>query len=167
MKLKIITYPNPILGQKSKKITRVDESLRKLAEDMTETVQNYGSEHETGVAIAAIQVGVPLRMTVVRHDDGCYYPLINPQIVKASKETETDMEGCLSVPQKYGKVTRPKKVKIKGTDLDGRKVEIKAEGLMARVYQHEIDHMDGKLFISKVQDEKIYKLDESGELRPL
>lgn len=166
MKLKIITYPNPLLNEKSKKITRIDDSLKKLAEDMIDTVQNYGSEHETGIALAAIQVGVPLRMTVVRDVTEGFLVLINPEVVKCSKELEEDMEGCLSVPQNYGVVTRPKKVKVKGNDLSGNKIEIKAEGLMARVYQHEIDHMDGKLFISKIKDGKIYKLNSEGELVP-
>lgn len=166
MKLKIITYPNPILNEKSKKITRVDDSIRTLAEDMIDTVQNYGSEHETGVALAAIQVGVPVRMTVVRAEDGSFFPLLNPQIVRCSKQLEEDMEGCLSVPQSYGKVVRPAKIKVKGTDLEGKKIEIKAEGLMARVFQHEIDHMDGLLFVSKITDGKIYKLNDEGELVP-
>jgi peptide deformylase len=164
MKRKIITYPNPILLEKSKKISRIDNSIKQLALDMMETVSDYGSEHETGVALAAIQVGVPVRMTVVRSDDGDYMALINPEIVKESKNQEEDMEGCMSVPKKYGRVSRPCKIKIRALDINGKKTELKAEGLMARILCHEIDHMDGKLFTSRLVDGEIYKLNEKGEL---
>lgn len=164
MKLKIVTYPNPILLKKSKRISIIDQSIKDLAHDMIETVQNYGSEHETGVALAAIQVGVPVRMTVVRDDEGQYMTLVNPEVVKEGKQQEEDMEGCMSVPQKYGRVIRPCKVKVRALNLDGKKVEVKAEGLMARILCHEIDHMDGKLFISRVEDGEIYRLNDKGEL---
>lgn len=161
--LKIITYPNPLLNQKSKKITLIDDSIKQLALDMAETLENYGSQHETGVALAAIQVGVPVRMTVIREEDG-FIALINPEVVKESKEEATDLEGCMSVPQKYGNVSRPCKIKVKGLSLDGKKVEIKAEGLTARILLHEIDHMDGKLFLSYLNPNEVYKLDKDGKL---
>lgn len=166
MKLNLVKYPNPLLNEKSKKITIIDESIKKLAADMAETVSSYGSKHESGVALAAIQVGVPLRMTVIRDDDpenNGYYAIINPEIVKGSGN-EVDTEGCMSVPQKYGQVTRYQKVKVRGLNLDGRKIEIKATGLLARILQHEIDHMDGKLFLSLVSEDELYTLDESGKL---
>lgn len=163
MKLEIIKYPNPLLAQKSKKIGIIDDSIKKLAADMAETMQSYGDDHETGVAIAAVQVGVPLRMTVIKEEDN-YFTLINPEIIKGSKEGLIDMEGCMSVPKKYGKVKRYEKVKVRGLDLKGRKLEIKAEGMMARILQHEIDHMDGKLFLSHVQEKDIYHLDKEGKL---
>lgn len=163
MKLKIVSQPNPILLEKSKKITRIDDSTRQLAEDMADTLSSYGDDHEAGVAIAAVQVGVPVRMTVIKEEDG-YFPLLNPEIVKASGEYEEDMEGCMSVPKKYGKVKRYKKIKVRGINLDGKKVEIKAEGLLARILQHEIDHMDGKLFLSHLAGNEIYTLDKEGKL---
>lgn len=165
MILKIVTRPNPILDQKSKKIARIDDSIKKLAADMAETMDSYGDNNEKGVAIAAIQVGVPVRMTVVKNaDSDGYTTLINPEIVKHSKDELEDTEGCMSVPRKYGQVKRYKKVKVRGIDLDGKKIEIKAEGFQARVLQHEIDHMDGKLFLHKVEPGELYTLAEDGKL---
>ena len=166
MKLKLIQKPNPLLAQKSKKITIIDDSIKKLAADMAETMQGYGSKEEAGVAIAAVQVGVPVRLTVIRDEDDPdgYFTLINPEIIKGSKKEILDMEGCMSVPQKYGKVYRYEKVKVRGIDLNGKKVEIKAEGLMARILQHEIDHMDGQLFLSHVEPGELYTLDTEGKL---
>lgn len=164
MILKIVTKPNPILNEKSKKITRIDDSIRKLATDMAETMESYGDKNETGVAIAAIQVGVPLRMTVVQDDDEGYVTLINPEIIKHSVDEIEETEGCMSVPKKYGNVKRYKKIKVRGVDLDGKKIEIKAEGFKARVLQHEIDHMDGKLFLHKVEPNELYTLTEDGRL---
>jgi len=164
MKLRLITYPNPLLSQKSKKITIIDPEIKKLAADMAETVASYGSDHEAGVALAAIQVGVPLRMTVIKNEDGKFFTLINPEIVKGSKEEVTEVEGCMSVPKKYSNIKRATKVKVRGIDLSGRKIEIKAEGLLARVLQHEIDHMNGKLFINRVSGDEVYTLDSEGKL---
>lgn len=164
MTLKIITYPNPILSQKSKKISKIDDSIKKLAADMADTMKSYGDEHEVGVAIAAIQVGVPLRMTVVKDEDD-YLAIINPEIVKHSKEEVEESEGCMSVPKKYGPVKRYKKIKVKGLNLNGKKIEIKAEGFQARVLQHEIDHMNGTLFINRVGEKNLYTLTEEGNLK--
>jgi len=166
MKLKIIQKPNPLLEQKSKKITIIDTSIKKLAADMAETMLGYDKKEESGVAIAAVQVGVPVRMTVIRDEDteAGYFVLINPEIVKGSKKEIADMEGCMSVPKKYGQVYRYEKVKVKGLNIDGKRVEIKAAGLMARILQHEIDHMDGKLFLSRVEPGEIYTLGEEGKL---
>lgn len=166
MKLKVIQSPNPLLSEKSKKISIIDDSIKKLAADMAETMFGYGSEHESGVAIAAIQVGVPVRMTVIRQDDtkNGYYALINPEVTKGTGKIIEDMEGCLSVPQKYGKVERFEKVKVKGLNLDGKKIEIKAEGMLARILQHEIDHMNGTLFINHVKPNEIYTLKKDGKL---
>lgn len=133
---------------------------------MIETMEGYGTEHESGVALAAVQIGVPIRMTVVKEDleKGGYFALINPEIVKSSGEYLEDMEGCMSVPLKYGKVKRFKKIKVRGLDLDGHKIEIKAEDFLARVLQHEIDHMDGRLFLSHVPNEELYTLNKEGKL---
>lgn len=164
MKLKVLKYPNPALNQKSKRVTRIDDSIKKLATDMAETMEEHKSEHEIGVALAAIQVGVPVRMTVIKQDNDSYVALLNPKVVKTGKEELEEIEGCISVPKKYGKVKRHKKIKVKGIDLNGRPLEMKAEGLLAQVLQHEIDHMDGKLFISRVKEGEMYKLDTEGKL---
>ena len=103
---------------------------------------------------------------MVRDDeepDG-FFVLINPEVVKGSKQELMDIEGCMSVPQKYGKVARSEKVKVKGLNLEGKKIEVKAEGLMARILQHEIDHMNGMLFLSHVEPGEMYKLTDEGKL---
>lgn len=164
MILKIVTKPNPILAQKSKKISRIDDSIKKLAADLAETMESYGDNVEKGVAIAAIQVGVPIRMTVVQDEEKGYITLINPEIVKHSKDELEETEGCMSVPKKYGQVKRYKKIKVRALDLNGKKFEIKAEGFKARVLQHEIDHMDGKLFLHKVEPDELYTLTDDGKL---
>lgn len=163
MKLEIIKHPNPILNQKSKKITIISESIKKLAKDMEETIESYGNEKETGVALAAIQVGVPVRLTVLKNEMG-YQAIVNPKIIKHSEELIEEPEGCMSVPQKYGPVKRFKKIKVRGLDLDGKKIEIKADGFLARVLQHEIDHMDGKLFLNMVEEKNLYTLSKEGDL---
>lgn len=163
MQLEIVTKPNPILSKKSKKITRIDDGIKKLAADMEDTMRNYGNKHEAGVAIAAIQVGVPVRMTIVKFDEE-YVALVNPELVKHSKEEFSDTEGCMSVPLKYGPVKRYKKIKVRALNLDGKKIEIKAEGFMARVIQHEIDHMNGNLFLEKVDKKDLYTLQDDGKL---
>ena len=166
MILKLIKYPNPLLSERSKKISLIDASIRKLAADMAETMKSYGTEEESGVAIAAVQVGIPIRMTVIRDDDEKegYFTLINPEVVKGSKQEILDIEGCMSVPQKYGKVSRAEKVKVKGLNLKGKKIEVKAEGLMARILQHEIDHMNGDLFLNHVEPGEMYRLTDEGKL---
>lgn len=163
MKLQLIKYPNPLLSQKSKKISIIDGSIKKLSEDMAETLASYGDDHEKGVAIAAIQIGVPIRMTVIKEDEG-FFALLNPEVVKGSKVYLEDMEGCMSVPKKYGKVKRYEKIKVRGLNIKGKKIEIKAEGLLARILQHEIDHMDGKLFLNHVHKDELYVLDKEGKL---
>lgn len=163
MKLEIITYPNPLLAQRSKKITRIDDSVKKLALDMIETMKGFDNTQEMSAAMAAIQVGVPVRMTVLR-DGTEFLPIINPEIVKHGKEEFEDIEGCMSVPKKYGQVKRYKKIKVRGLDLSGKKIEIKAEGFLARVLQHEIDHMNGNLFLKKVPENELYRLTSDGKL---
>ncbi|MDD3481005.1 MAG: peptide deformylase [Patescibacteria group bacterium] len=163
MKLEIVKYPNPILTERSKKISRIDDSITKLAQDMIETMKSFDNTQEVSAAMAAIQVGVPLRMTVLR-DGTEFLPIINPEIVKHGKEEFSDIEGCMSVPKKYGQVKRYKKIKVRGLDLSGKKIEIKAEGFLARVLQHEIDHMNGNLFLNKVPKDEIYRLSDNGKL---
>jgi peptide deformylase len=127
-------------------------------------MDSYGDKHESGVAVAAIQVGVPVRMTVVKDDDSGYVTLINPEIIKHSADELEETEGCMSVPKKYGLVKRYKKIKVRGLDLNGKKIEIRAEGFKARVLQHEIDHMNGKLFLNHVDPDGLYTLTDDGKL---
>lgn len=160
---KIITTPNKILRLVSEPIGTIDDNIINLVEDMADTIESYSSEHEAGVALAAIQIGVPKRIIVIKEDDD-YIALINPVIVKISKTQEEDLEGCMSIPQKYAFILRPKKIKVKAKNLEGEDIKITAEGMMARIIQHEIDHLEGRLLLDYVDNSKMYILDNKGKL---
>ncbi len=170
---KIIAIPNKILRSKSKKIGFVDDSIKKLAEDMIETTLDWDHDSEFGAALAAIQIGLPLKLTVVRNDfDDAkgkeFTALINPEIVKFSEEVVSDIEGCLSVPGIYGRVSRPLKIKLKAQDDMGKPIRLTVEGFPARVIQHEIDHMNGIIFLDHIQDAaQLFSIDKSGSLMPV
>ncbi len=146
--LEIKKYPDSVLREKAKSVENVDGKLVKLAEDMLETM--YAAP---GIGLAAPQVGESLRIIVfdVGHSQGEPEPhvLINP-VITASEGEEIAEEGCLSLPGIYTNVKRAAKVEVKGYDLDGNEVVMQAEGLMARVLQHEIDHLEGKLLIDRL-----------------
>jgi peptide deformylase len=134
------------LRGKAKRVPRVDASLQKLIDDMVETVRAA-----PGVGLAAPQVGVPLRVVVVDYEDRLYV-VLNPEVVKMGQETVTDEEGCLSAPHWQGPVARASSLTVKGRDRDWKEVRIKAEGWLARIFQHELDHLEGILFLDKVED---------------
>ncbi len=173
MKKQLINIPNKILRMKSKRIGFVDNSIRRLAEEMIQTTLDYDKESEIGAALAAVQIGEPLRMTVVRndhenHDDEEFSTFINPEIVKASTEMVEDIEGCMSVAGIYGKVERHLKIKVKAQDLDGNQIRLTLEGFPARVFQHEIDHMNGIIFLDHITDSsKLLAVDANGKLKPM
>jgi peptide deformylase len=130
--------------------------------------------HEISAAISAIQIDKPVRVVVIRSDFDDkeiseFIPLINPEIVKLEGEITKDYEGCLSVPDVYGLVPRHSKVRIKALDHEGNEVRFKADGFLARILQHEIDHINGVVFIDHIKNDRdaFYELDEKGELRPL
>lgn len=170
---KIITIPNKVLRNKSKRIGFVDDSIRDLANDMIQTTLDWDHDSEFGAALAAIQIGEPLKLTVVRNDfddakNKQFTTLVNPEIVKTSPETVSDIEGCLSVPGIYGRVKRPLKVKVKALDMNGNPIRLSLEGFPARVIQHEIDHMIGVIFLDHIEDSsQLYKIDEKGALMPV
>ncbi len=153
--LDIIIEGDPRLRQKANKIKRVDPAIRRLAADMYETMLEA-----PGVGLAAPQVGVSLRLITVcvpagydYEDDPEYsYTLINPEIVKATGEQLEPPEGCLSIPHWIGTVPRADRVVVKARDLDFKEIRIRADGFLARVLQHEIDHLDGILFTDRVVD---------------
>jgi peptide deformylase len=155
----IITLPDPKLRLVSKPLERVDDAVRKLLDDMVETM------HEApGIGLAAIQVAEPLRMLVIdlAKKDELANPLffVNPEIVWSADERSTYEEGCLSIPEYYEEVERPARVRTRFVDRDGKPQEIVAEGLLATVLQHEIDHLDGVLFIdhiSKLKRDRVIK----------
>lgn len=145
----LIILPDPVLRQVSKPVERVDAQLKKFADDMLETMYDA-----PGIGLAAIQVGEPIRLLVAdvsKEEDGRNpHVLINPEVVWTSDTPNIHEEGCLSIPDYYAEVERPAEVKVSYVDLDGKKQEIRAEGLMATCLQHEIDHLNGILFIDHI-----------------
>lgn len=168
MILKIITVPNQILKKKSKEVSKINEDLKQLAYNMADTIENYQSDIETGVAIAAVQVGKLVRLIVLREDDGSYTALINPEIIKLYGKKKEDLEGCLSIPGIYGIVERNERADIRGVSIDGEKFKLKTSGILSRILQHEIDHLNGILFTDRINNLKnIYKLNKEGKLMSL
>jgi peptide deformylase len=171
----IITIPNPLLRQKSQRIGHIDASIQELAQHMIEATLDWEAqrEHEFGAALAAVQIAQPYRLVVVRHDfddkaNKEFSVFINPEIVKAEGEPAEELEGCLSVKDIYGSVKRYPKVKVKALNLDGKAVRLTATGFLARVFQHEIDHTNGIVFVDRVEDpRKLYRLETNGEFSPL
>ena len=145
----LIILPDPILRTVSKPVERVDAPLQKLADDMLATMYDA-----PGIGLAAIQVGEPLRMLVIdlAKEDETPAPLvfINPQVLGSSDERSVYEEGCLSIPDYYAEVERPATVRVSYLDRDGKTQEIEADGLLATCLQHEIDHLDGVLFIDHI-----------------
>ena len=147
-KLDIITLPDPKLRLASAPVERVDDELRRFLDDMLETMYEA-----PGIGLAAIQVGVPRRVVTIdvsgREEGQERAPLflINPEIVSSGRERSVYEEGCLSIPDYYAEVERPASVRVSYLDRDGKKAELDAEGLLATCIQHEVDHLDGKLFI--------------------
>ena len=157
---RIVLANDPILRQKSKKVKDFGEALQVLIDDMVETMQAAN-----GAGLAAPQVGVLERVIVIQLPEneedpqsGKLFALCNPQIIRADGEEEGD-EGCLCLPGYVGEVKRATSVTVKAQDRRGRKVRIKAEGFLARVFQHEVDHLDGILYIDRVESpEKIRRI---------
>src|SRR4030042_1740499 len=145
--LPVVQMGNPVLHRKAKKVKTIDGSIQKLIDDMIETMH-----HVSGAGLAAPQVGVPLQVVVYElPDDEKVTVLINPEIVKSSEETEMMDEGCLSLPGYRGEVKRLTSVTVKGRNRQGKLIRIKGEGLLAQVLQHEIDHINGVVFIDHLE----------------
>lgn len=172
----IIALPNAHLRTKSKQVTAVSKDIQQIVEDMSSATINWDQsrEHEVGVALAAIQIDSPVRIIIIRNDfenkeDLSFTTYINPEIVKLYGDIVEDYEGCLSVPDIYGKVPRFSKARIKAMGLDGKTINITASGFLAKTFQHEIDHTNGILFIDKIKDngEAFYRLNADGKLEKL
>lgn len=172
----IITLPTEQLRKKSERVHIVTNETRKIIQDMKDAALDWEDSrpHEISAALAAIQINKLKRIVIVRSDfdnksDREFTALINPEVVKYEGEIVEDFEGCLSVKEIYGKVPRYSKVRIKSLDEDGKEVRFKAEGFLARVLQHEIDHTNGVLFIDHIKEspEAFYRLDDHGELKQL
>lgn len=145
----IVRYGNKVLVEPTKEVPELNDEVRELIERM------YGIMHEgNGVGLAANQMGVPLRIFVYNVGDGDH-ALVNPKIVKKSGK-QTGEEGCLSIPGLQGEVQRANVVTITGIDETGEKVKLTGEGLLARVFQHETDHLDGVLFIDRADSKSLH-----------
>jgi peptide deformylase len=172
----IITLPNPHLRQKSQRVGIITPEIRQLVSDMQAATTDWDEsrDHEVGVALAAVQIDQLYKIVVVRNNhedktDRSFTAFINPEIVKTEGELVADFEGCLSVPNIYGRVPRYPKVKVKALDLNGKAFRVSAEGFLARIFQHEIDHCNGLVFIDHIKDqpEAFFQLDDKGKLQPL
>jgi peptide deformylase len=154
--LPIRTLPDPVLKRKAKRVRTIDGSIKKLIEDMLETVRAAPGR----AGLAAPQVGKSLRVIVIDIPGTENLVLINPEIVKRSGERLVT-EGCLSVPGYYGEIKRAKSVTAKGRDASGKEIRIKADELLAQALEHEVDHLNGMLYIDHLESqEKLYKLDD-------
>ena len=163
---KILTEPDPFLRQVSKDVEKVDDEIRKLMDDMLETM--YAAP---GIGLAAIQVGVPKNVIVIDLSKEEKKPLyfVNPKIITKSKNNSTYEEGCLSVPGQFAEIDRPNQCHISYLDYEGKKKELKTEGLLATCIQHEMDHLKGILFIdylSKLKKEMIIKKLSKQQVKP-
>jgi len=150
----IRVVPDPVLRQKSKRVKAIDGSVQRLIGNMIETMHSA-----SGVGLAAPQVGVPLRVIVIGLPEEENIVLINPEIVRRSGERLVN-EGCLSVPGYFGEIKRAQSVRVKGRNLSGKEIRIKAEELMAQALEHEIDHLNGVLYIDHLENiDKLHKIE--------
>ena len=152
----IITKGDPVLNKKAHLVTNFDEKLAILLDDMVETLRDSG-----GVGLATPQIGILRRVVVVINDEDQVIELVNPEII-ATEGEQVGFEGCLSVPGRWGKVKRPMKAKVKAQNRQGEWFEVEDEGLTARCFCHELDHLDGHLFTELT--DKLYTSEELEEL---
>ncbi len=156
----VVKMDNPVLHQKAKKVRKIDGSIQKLIDDMIDTMHDI-----EGVGLAAPQVGVPLQVVVIQMpDEEDVITLINPEIVKTSEESEEMTEGCLSLPGYRGDVKRFTSITVKARDREGKPIRIKGEGLMAQALQHEVDHVNGIVFVDHLESmDKLEKTEAEDE----
>lgn len=171
----IITLPNDHLRARSRKVKVITDDTRQLIIDMKTATLDWEASrpHELGVALAAVQIDALERVVVIRNDfdnkeDETFITLINPEVIRLEGEPELDHEGCLSVKDVYAMVPRYPKVRVRALDENGRELRVKAEGFLARVLQHEIDHINGIVFVDRVNDTNgFFKLNIEGKLEPV
>ncbi len=175
MKKELITLPNPHLRTRSQKVGFISDDVRELVAAMEAATLDWEAtrEHEVGVALAAVQIDSLLRVVVIRNNfddknDKTFQVFINPEITKYEGKTVYDYEGCLSIKNVYGKVPRSSKVRVKALNINGKEFRVTAEGFLARIFQHEIDHTNGIVFIDHIKDdpEAFFTLEEDAKLTP-
>lgn len=176
MRMEIITTPDPRLRERSEKVSKITPEILDIIEGMRKLSLDWEKEHpyELSAAMAAPQMGINKRIIIIRDDmedkkKATFTALINPVVIKAEGKTIKDYEGCLSVPSIYGMVPRAQKVRVKAKLEDGTEVRIKATDELARTLLHEIDHLDGILFIDHIKDVKdaFYRMNDKGDLEPV
>ncbi len=174
MKNKLITLPNPALRKRSERVGFVGPGIVKLIAEMKKATLNWedSRDHEVGVALAAVQINEHKRVIIIRSDfdnkkDKSFRVFIDPKVAKYEGEIVEDFEGCLSVKDIYGKIPRYSKVRIHAKDVNNKDVKITAKGFLARVFQHEIDHVNGTLFVDLIKDkpEAFHKLADDGNIK--
>ncbi len=172
----IITLPHAHLRERSKKIGIISKEIVQLIADMQAATLDWEDSraHEVGVALAAVQIDVLLRVVVIRNNfddknDRTFQVFINPEITKYEGKLIEDYEGCLSIKDVYGRVKRYEKVRVKALDEHGQPIRLTADGFLARVFQHEIDHTNGIVFIDHIKEDPtaFFRLDAQGHLEPL
>lgn len=153
--MKVLQLGNDILRHKAVQIDDINDDIRALAKDMLVTMTV-----EDGIGLAAPQIGQSIRLFVVKADDGIERTFINPQIIATSQETTSYEEGCLSIPKTYEDVIRPETITVQAKNERGRRFTLEASGLLARVIQHEYDHLEGILFIDRIAADKREKIEQ-------
>lgn len=171
----IITLPHPKLNKKSAKIDAITKNTQKLVDEMTTVSLDWEDHHthEVTVGLAAVQIGIMERVVIIRNDfdnkeDRNFQTLINPEIIKTEGSPVYQSEGCLSVAGYYGRVKRYPKITIKALDINGKSLRVTATDFLARLLQHEIDHINGKTYVDRLDSRsELYKMTESGNLQLL
>ncbi len=172
----IIKLPNPALRQRSKKIGIVDEKVLAIIEFMQQATIDWekSRDHEVSVALAAVQADILYRIVIIRDDfddkdNQNFQVFINPEITKYEGQLVNDYEGCLSIKNVYGLVPRYDKVRVKALNISGKPIKLSATGFLSRIFQHEIDHTNGKLFIDHIKDDPdaFFMLTSDGKLEKL
>ncbi len=153
--MKVMTLGDEVLRIKAEPVAEVTDEIRELIREMFVTMKV-----EDGIGLAAPQIGKSIRLFVVQADDDVERAFINPQIIETSLETESYEEGCLSIPKQYEEVIRPSRVTVQALNERGRRFTLEADGLLARVIQHEYDHLDGVLFIDRIDPDKKEKIEK-------
>lgn len=160
--MKVRTLGDPVLREKAQPIEEINDEIRALAQKMLVVMKETD-----GIGLAGPQVGISQRIFVVRADDGIDRVFINPQIIETSQETCGYEEGCLSIPGYYEQVERPKQVTIQALNEKGRRVTMETQGLLARVVQHENDHLNGTMFIDRIDTKKKEKIETKFQKKTL
>jgi peptide deformylase len=172
----IIALPNRHLRQKSQRVGVITPAIVHVIDNMEAATISWDEsrEHEVGVALAAVQIDELYKIIVVRNnydnkDDHTFTAFINPEIVKREGDILEDYEGCLSVPNIYGKVPRHSRIRVKALNIQGKEFRTTADGFLARIFQHEIDHVNGMVFIDHIRDdsEAFYVLKDDGKLEQI